>query len=78
MRATYRRGAASRVKVARGKRSPNPLGRLMGGKPRATLVPKPPLARSKCGAALTALIHFVFCMADGIVRGQAFLCHPTG
>jgi hypothetical protein len=45
MRATYRRGAASRGAVdqcigARGKRSPNPLGHLMGGEPRATLVPK--------------------------------------
>jgi hypothetical protein len=65
MRATYRRGAASHRAVdqcigARGKRSPNPLGRLMGGEPRATLVPKPPQARSKCGADLTVLTHFVF------------------
>jgi hypothetical protein len=69
MRATYRRGAASRGAVdqcigARGKRSPNPLGRQMGGKPRAPFVPKPPQARSKCGAVLTVLGHFVFCTAD--------------
>jgi hypothetical protein len=41
MRATYRRGAASRGKGTRGKRSPNPLGRLMGGTSRANVVPNP-------------------------------------
>jgi hypothetical protein len=39
--------------------------------PNATADPKPPQARSKCGADLTVSIHFVFCRADHVVAQVA-------